>query len=262
MSSVQSKDGTTIALDLTGAGPAVILVSGALGDRAGSAALAGLLSPHFTVVTYDRRGRGDSGDTAPYSAGREVEDLEAILAETGGSANVYGSSSGGNLVLEAAARGAAVTRLAMWEPNFLIDDSRPPLPGDYVQQIGKLVSSGRRGDAVEYFMTAAVGLPAQFVTPMRSMPVWPAMEALAHTLAYDGTVVGESMSGGELPRRRWASVTAPALVIDGGQTPWLARGADAIAAALPAARRRTLPGQTHDVAADAIAPVLREFFTG
>jgi pimeloyl-ACP methyl ester carboxylesterase len=260
MKSVQSKDGTSIAYDLAGAGSPVILVSGALGDRAGNAALAGLLSPHFTVVSYDRRGRGDSGDTTPYSVRREVEDLEAILAETGGSANVYGTSSGGNLALEAAARGAGITKLAMWEPNFLIGDSRPPLPGDYVQQIDHLVSSGRRGDAVEYFMTAAVGLPAQFVTPMRSMPMWPAMEALAHTLAYDGAVVGQSMSGRELARRRWATVTIPALVIDGGQTPWLAKGADAIAAALPAARRRALPGQTHDVAADAIAPVLREFF--
>ena len=117
------------------------------------------MSPHFTVVTYDRRGRG--------------EDLEAILAETGGSAHVYGTSSGGNLALEAADCGFAITKLALSEPTFLVDDSRPPQPRDYAQQIEHLVSSGRRGDAVEYFMTAAVGLPAQFVTPMRSMPMWP-----------------------------------------------------------------------------------------
>jgi pimeloyl-ACP methyl ester carboxylesterase len=261
MSSVQSKDGTTIAFDLTGAGSPVILVSGALGDHAGSADLARLLSPHFTVVSYDRRGRGGSADTPPYALAREVEDLEAVLAVTGGSAHVYGTSSGGNLALEAAARGAAITKLALWEPNFLVDDIRPPLPKDYVEQLDQLVASGRRGDAVEYFMTAAAGMPAQFVTPMRAMPMWPKMEALAHTLAYDGQVVGDNMSGSEVSRARWASVTIPTVVIDGGQTPGLAQGADAIAAALPDARRRTLTGQTHDVAADAIAPVLREFFS-
>jgi pimeloyl-ACP methyl ester carboxylesterase len=262
VNSILSKDGTTIAFDRAGAGSPVILVNGALGDRAGTGPLARLLDSYFTVYTYDRRGRGDSADTPPYALEREVEDLEAILAETGGSAYVYGTSSGGNLALEAAARGAAITKLALWEPNFLVDDTRPPLPKDYVEHLDQLVASGRRGDAVEYFMTAAAGVPAQFVTPMRGMPMWPEMEALAHTLAYDGRVVGNNMSGSEVSRARWASVTIPTVVIDGGQTPGLAQGADAIAAALPDARRRTLTGQTHDVAADAIAPALREFFTG
>jgi pimeloyl-ACP methyl ester carboxylesterase len=175
---------------------------------------------------------------------------------------VFGESSGGNLALEAAARGLTITRLAVWEPNFLIDDSRPPLPDEYVRQLTELVSSGRRGDAVEYFMTKAVGLPDEFVAPMRDTPIWVGMEAVAHTLAYDGTVVGDSMSGKPLPAGRWASVPVPTLVIDGGQSPWLSAGAKAIADALPYAQRRTLAGQSHGVAPEAIAPVLEEFFAG
>ena len=257
---VRSDDGTAIAFDQSGEGAAVVLVSGALGDRASNARLAALLAPRFTVFNYDRRGRGESSDTPPYAVERELEDLRAVLEEAGGSAFVFGTSSGGNLALEAAARRLSITKLALWEPNFLVDDSRPPLPADYVTTVSQLVSSGRRGDAVEYFMTAAVGLPPEFVAPMRSMPMWQAMEGAAHTLAYDGSVVGDSMAGNRLPSEPWASVTVRTLVLDGGQTPWLSGGAEAIAAALPNAQRRTLEGQTHDVAPDALAPVLREFF--
>lgn len=261
MSTVTSKDGTTIAFDRTGAGPAVILVGGATQSRSGNADLAALLASHFTVFNYDRRGRGDSGDTPPYAVEREVEDLAALIAEAGGSVGVYGTSSGGNLALQAAARRLAITKLALWEPNFLVDDSRPPLPADYVDRINELVSAGRRGDAVEYFMTAAAGIPAAFVAQLRQAPFWPASEAVAHTLAYDGSIVGDSMSGKPLQAERWASVTVPTLVIEGGQTPGFGTGAQALADALPNARRRILEGQPHNVAADAIALVLMEFFT-
>jgi pimeloyl-ACP methyl ester carboxylesterase len=259
---VRSSDGTTIAFDRFGDGPAVVLVSGALGNRMSNAELAALLAPHFTVFNYDRRGRGDSGDTAPYAVEREIEDLEAVISQAGRSAFVFGTSSGANLALEAAARGRAITGLALWEPNFIVDESRAPLPDDYVEQLTKLVSTGNRGAAVELFMTKAVGLPAEFVAPMRDMPMWRAMEAEAHTLAYDGTIVADSMSGKPLSPQRWASVTVPTLVIDGGETPWLTGGAQAIADALPNAERRTLGGQSHDVAAGAIAPVLDEYFAG
>src|SRR5262249_20583942 len=141
------------------------------------------------VFHYDRRGRGDSGATPPYAVERELEDIDALLAEAGGSASLYGSSSGGNLALKAAREGLPVEKLALWEPNFLVDESRPPLPDDYVTELEARVGSGRRGDAVEYFMTTAVGLPTEFVAPMREMPMWPGMEAVAHTLAYDGRIV-------------------------------------------------------------------------
>lgn len=262
MNTTQSKDGTTIAFDRSGDGPAIILVSGAMQGRMGNASLAMLLATHFAVLNYDRRGRGDSGDTGLYAIESEIDDLEALIDQAGGSAFVFGTSSGGNLALEAAAAGLTITKLALWEPNFVVDDSRPPLPKDYVKQLTTMVSEGRRGDAVAYFMTQAVGVPAEFVTQMRNMPAWPAMEAAAHTLAYDGTIVGNSMAGAALPAGRWDAVTVPVLVIDGGESSWLTAGAQALADALPNAQRRTLHGQTHDVAPDALAPVLVEFFTG
>jgi dihydrofolate reductase/alpha-beta hydrolase superfamily lysophospholipase len=259
---VHSSDGTAIAFDRLGDGPPVILVGGALQDRMGNAQLAALLAPLFTVFNYDRRGRGNSGDTAPYAVEREIEDIEALTNEAGGSVFVFGSSSGANLALEAAAQGLNITKLALWEPNFIVDDSRPPLPKDYAEQLTELVSSGRRGDAVEFFMTKAVGLPVEFVAPMRNMPMWKGMEAEAHTLAYDGTIVRDNMAGNPVSAEQWATVTVPTLVIDGGETPWLSEGAQAIADALPNARRRTLKGQTHDVAPDVLAPVLEELFAG
>ena len=261
MNRVTSSDGTAIAYDKSGKGPAVILVGGALQDRMGNAQLAALLAPHFTVFNYDRRGRGDSGDTAQYEVKLEIEDLEVLINEAGGSAFVFGSSSGANLALEAA-QGLAITKLALWEPNFIVNDGRPPLPKDYVEQLTQLVSSGRRGEAVEYFMTKAVGLPVEFVTPMRNMPMWKAMEAEAHTLAYDGTIVRDNMVGNPVSAEQWAPVTVPTLVIDGGETQWMSEGAQAIADALPNAQRRTLTGQTHDVDPEALAPVLEEFFAG
>jgi pimeloyl-ACP methyl ester carboxylesterase len=261
---LRSSDGTEIALETIGDGPAVVLVDGAFGSRAWgpNVGLAPLLAPHFSVYRYDRRGRGESGGGGTFEAEREIEDLACVIAATGGPAFVFGTSSGGNLALRAAANGAAISELALWEPSFLVGDLRPPLPGDYVEHLRGLVAAGRRGDAVEYFMTAAVGLPGEFVGPMRELPMWPALEAAAHTLAYDGAIVGPDMTGDKPSRVEWASVSAPTLVLDGATSPWLSQGADALASALPNAHRRTLAGQQHDVDAAAIAPVLIDFFHG
>jgi alpha-beta hydrolase superfamily lysophospholipase len=188
-----------------------------------------------------------------------VEDLDAILSVVG-PACVFGSSSGGNLVLRAAADGLAITKLALWEPNFIVDASRPPLPEDYVEHLDRLVAADRRGEAVHYFMTAAVGMPEEFVASMRNMPMWPGMEAVAHTLAYDGAIVGDSMRGDPPTAAQWDSVTAPTLVLDGGTTLWLTAGADAIARVLPCAERRTLAGQQHNFEAEPVAAALKEFF--
>ena len=218
MNTVQSKDGTTIAFDRSGEGPAVILVGGAFQHRAidpRTAQLAALLARHFTVIHYDRRGRGDSGDTAPYAIEREVEDLEALIKEAGGSAFVFGMSSGGAFALEAAAQGAAITKLALYEPPFIVDDSRPPLPEDYVERLAELVSAGRRGDAVEYVMTKSVGMPPEAVAPMREAPFWPAFEAVAHTLAYAGPLMHGLSHGRALPLTPGASVAVPTPVISG-----------------------------------------------
>jgi pimeloyl-ACP methyl ester carboxylesterase len=263
MDTVTSNDGTPIAFDRTGEGPAVILVGGAFQVRIDPkmSQLAALLAPHYTVFTYDRRGRGDSGDTAPYAVEREVGDLEVLIKEAGGSAFVFGMSSGAVLALDAAAYGLPTTKLAVYEPPFIVDNSRAALPTDYLTQLTDLLSADRRGDAVALFMTNPAGVPAEFVAGMRQAPFWPAMEAVAHTLAYDGTIMGDTMAGNSLPSGRWESVTAPTLVIDGGAShAWIHNGAQALADVLSNVQRRTLDGQDHDVAPEELAPVLTKFF--
>ena len=263
MRTITSKDGTPIAFDRSGSGPAVILVSGAIQHRAidpSTTRLAEHLSPRFTVVHYDRRGRGDSGDTAPYAVEREIDDIGALIQDAGGSASLFGMSSGAVLALDAAARGLAVTKLALYEPPFMVDDSRPPVPEDYRERLAGMLSEGRRGDAVELFMTEAVGVPAEAVSPMRGAPFWSGLESVAHTLPYDDAIMGDLTSGKPLPPARWAGVTIPTLVIDGGDSPTWARNAvQAIVDVLPQAQRRTLAGQTHQVDPEVLAPLLDAF---
>jgi len=269
MRTVISKDGTTIAFDQSGQGPALILVASASATRKDQASLAAALAPHFTVLAYDRRGRGESGDTAPYAVEREVEDLDALITEAGGSAFVFGHSSGAVLALEAARRlSGKITKLALYEPPFIIDDSRPPLPQNAAAHLTRLVSSGRRGEAVEYFLTQ-LGLPAEMIAQMRHSPMWPGQEAVAHTLAYDVTIMGDTQSGDPLPLRKWASVTVPTLVLDGtvflgraDRHVFLHHGAQELTTILPDARLRTLEGQDHGPADEVLAPALREFFLG
>jgi pimeloyl-ACP methyl ester carboxylesterase len=247
-----------IAYDKSGHGPALVIVGGIAGDRSQQALLAELLAKDFTVFNVDRRGHGESGNTEPYAVEREIEDIDAIIGKAGGSALVYGTSGCAVLALLTAAGpvGSKIKKLALWEPPFIVDDSRPKVPADYREQLKALLVKDRRGDMVELFMTAAVGMPKEFVAPMRQMPFWAAQEAVAHTLIYDATIMGDY----SLPRARVSRVQVPTLVIDGGQMPWLSHAADAVAATLPKAQRRTLAGQPHNVDAGAIAPALIEFF--
>lgn len=261
MSQVTSKDGTKIAFDKQGDGPPVILVGGAtqyraLDQRTGE--LAALLARQLTVINYDRRGRGDSGETPPYSVEREVEDISALITEAGGTAALFGNSSGATLAIEAIAAGLPVTKLAVYEAPYVVDDSRPPIPDDLAERLAGLVAEDRRGDAVELFMTTVAMAPPEMVGGMRAMPFWGAFEAVAHTLAYDVALGGDN----KVPKAA-AAVTVAALVVDGGASPpWLHGAAAALTEALPEGRRRTLEGQAHDVAPDILAPVLAEFFTG
>ncbi len=256
METATSSDGTTIAFDRLGDGPPVILVCGASTDRSANARLAALLARHFTVFNYDRRGRGDSGDTPPYAVEREVDDLDAVIAAAGGSAFVYGTSSGAALALEGAASGLAIRKLALWEPPYVLDESRRS-PADQAERYDEMISAGRRGDAVEYFMTKVVGLPPEFVAEARNAPFWQAQEALAHTLAYDATVMGDY----SLPVERAAAVTAPTLVMAGRASfPFMRETAQALADVMPAGQLRVLEDQEHNVAAEALAPVLEEYF--
>ncbi|HSL68050.1 MAG TPA: alpha/beta hydrolase [Actinomycetota bacterium] len=256
METVISKDGTMIALDRMGSGPPLVLVCGGSVDRTADVALAQELASDFTVFNYDRRGRGDSGDTLPYAIEREVEDIEAVIGATGGSACLWGSSSGAVLALIAAETGAPVTKLALWEPPF-VPEGVPRPPEDQVSQYETMIAEGRRGDAVEYFMTKVIGMPPEVVAGARSQPWWGATEALAHTLAYDARIMGDY----SIPKDLTASVKVPTMVIAGGaDIPWMRQTAQALADALPDGEARILEGQGHDVDPAVLAPVLKEFF--
>jgi pimeloyl-ACP methyl ester carboxylesterase len=214
------------------------------------------------VTAYDRRGRGDSGDTPPYTVDREVDDLAVLIANAGGSAFVFGHSSGAGLALQAAhTLGSRIPKLALYEPPFIVDDSRPPLPADYDTRLDELVMADRRGDAVEYFLTTGPEVPAEAVAQMRETPMWSEMESLAHTLAYDARVMGDAMAGSPAALERWASVGVPTLVLDGGASPpWQRSSTQALARVLPRCVHRSLPGQTHAADPEVLAPVLRAFF--
>ena len=250
MTTVTSKDGTTIAFDQSGKGPAIILVVGAFNDRATGKPLAQYLQRQFTVFNYDRRGRGESEDATSYAIEREIEDLGALIAKAGGSAYVFGYSSGAILALRSAAHGLNISRLALYDP--------PPTGGKAAQiapQLTKFIAAGRRGDAVELFQTDAVGIPAAVVTQMRNAPFRPSLEKMAHTLVYESTILSS------LPGELIASVRVPTLVIDGEESHMLIRqAAESLADALPDGRYFTLKGQGHDIAPAAVGPALEEFF--
>jgi len=265
MDRVTSKDGTSIAYDRHGSGPAVILVGGAFVDRSENAPLATELAARFSVYNYDRRGRGDSGDTQPYALEREIEDIQALIAEAGGSAHLYGISSGGALALEAAAAGIAVDRLAVYEVPYNMADDGQQRHQEYVQQLEGFLAEGRRGDAAELFMRLA-GASEEMVAGAKSSPMWPGLEAIAHTLAYDAACMGDNRP----PTARLAKLTRPTLVATGGASPesfvggggdFFGKAADAIAASIPQAERQTIAGQTHMIDPKALAPVLERFFS-
>ncbi|WP_089009992.1 alpha/beta fold hydrolase [Micromonospora viridifaciens] len=254
---VRSADGTTIAYERSGTGPTVVMVDAAGGFRAMGPMrpLAALLADEFTVVCYDRRGRGGSSDTAPYHVEREVDDLRALVEEVGDPACLFGFSSGAVLALVAAARGLPVGRLALLEPP--IDLAKPPTgESGLAAEIAQLVAAGRRGDAVAHFQ-ASIGVPAELTEGMRESPSWPALERLAHTLVYDLTIVDA------LPADELARIGAPTLVIDSEQSDARLRGwAAGVAAALPHGHRRSMRGDWHQVPEADLAPALADFFAG
>jgi pimeloyl-ACP methyl ester carboxylesterase len=263
MKTAISKDGTSIAYDQLGEGPPLILVGGALNTRSfgPNGSVAPLLAERFTVINYDRRGRGASGDTRPWTLEREVEDLDALIEAAGGSAYLFGISSGAALALEAASHGLAIEKLALYEAPFIVDDSRPPLADDYLVRIQELAASDRPADAIRLFMKEGVGLPAVVVALMRFMPAWSKLKAVAHTLPYDAAIVYDYQKGRPLPPQQWSSATMPTLVSAGGKSPDGMRNAmRELAEKLPNATYHTLEGQTHIVKAEALAPVLVEFF--
>ncbi|HKA82333.1 MAG TPA: alpha/beta hydrolase [Acidimicrobiales bacterium] len=266
MDHVTSRDGTPIAYEAMGAGPALVLVGGGIDDGSENVALALELADGFTVYNYARRGRGDSGDSRPYAVEREIEDIDALVAAAGGSAHLYGVSTGGALVLEAAAAGTGAVRVAVYEVPFNLADDWPARWRRYVQQLEAMLADGRRGDALELFMRLTDSSDAE-VAGARSAPFWPAMEGLAHTLAYDAACLGD----GRPPTDRLARIAHPTLVATGGAgrvagaPSWvlaLDPAADAIAASIPHAERRTFEGQSHVADPKVVGPELERFFGG
>ncbi|GAA3117703.1 pimeloyl-ACP methyl ester carboxylesterase [Kribbella aluminosa] len=258
METVVSKDGTTIAYDRRGSGPALVLVDGALCSRAQGPMpdLAEALADRFTVYNYDRRGRGDSGDSGEYAVDREIEDLAAVIEAAGGSAYVYGSSSGAALALRATAAGLPVEKLVAFEPPYVVDGSRKQIPRTWVADLTALGPD----DAIKYFFTKGIGLPGILVTMMKLMPAWKNMRAIAHTLPYDAQVVGENCFGEPMDAAQWASIDQPVLVVSGGKSPaWMKASTRALADAVPDAEHSEVPGQNHVIKASAIAPVIADF---
>jgi pimeloyl-ACP methyl ester carboxylesterase len=269
---VFSKDGTPIAVDRTGSGPALILVDGAMCSRnfGPMPALARTLAATFTVYHYDRRGRGDSGELSSETPGatgygvtcavqREIEDLDAVLQHAGGTAMVFGISSGAALAAEAARTLRGIRKLALYEAPYVVDDTHAPLPPAFVAETRALVAAGRRGDAVKKFMRY-VGTPAIVTFVMSLLPFWKKLTAVAHTLGNDLEIIEPHHQGRPLPADKWSAVTVPTLVMAGGKSPaYMQNAMRAWAAVLPDSVHRTLAGQTHMVKTAALADALIEF---
>jgi pimeloyl-ACP methyl ester carboxylesterase len=263
MPTVVSKDGTSIAYNVLGSGPAVILVDGAMGFRwfGAPSELAELLAREFTVYCYDRRGRGESGDTQPFAVEREIEDIEALLDDAGGTGYLYGISSGGALALEAAiALRGKVQKLAIYEVPYDSSEDAVRAWHEYRRTLDDLVAADRNGDAVALFMRF-VGVPDDMLTGMKASPMWPTFEGIAHTLPYDAAELGADRT---VPAERAATVTAQTLIMDGSASydmmPFMRASALALTEAIPHAQHRILDGQSHEVDPKVIAPVLLEFF--
>jgi pimeloyl-ACP methyl ester carboxylesterase len=263
MDKVTSSDGTPIAFERLGDGPPVIMVCGAMCDRALMRPTAEELAKQFTVFNYDRRGRGDSGDTVPYAVEREIEDIGALLVEAGGTAFVYSHSSGAGLVLHAAAHGLPISKMILHDPPYTPDGDEEARRSsrEYGENLKVILSEGRRGDAVELFMTM-VGMPQEMVQGMRNTPRWAELEAIAPTLAYDSEVMGDIGRDGTIPVDQASRVTVPALVLTGGADyPWMIDVGRQVAETMPNGRHRVLEGQEHVVPPDVLVPVLVEFVT-
>jgi pimeloyl-ACP methyl ester carboxylesterase len=259
MARVSSRDGTQIAFTTGGEGPALVLVSGALSQRSlvGDTLLVPRLMEHYSVYTYDRRGRGESGDSKPYAVDREIDDIEALIDHAGGTVYLFGVSSGAALSLRAAAKlGAArVSKLALYDPPY----GQPQRDFDEQKdRVRELVRTGQPGDAAAYFLSA-IGTPPKVLEDMKTSPSWEAMKKIDHTLAYDYDVLGD----GQVPEAVAKAITVPTLVLNGEKSmDFMHAAAARIASLVPNGRHATIEGQAHGVTADATVPVLTEFFGG
>ncbi len=260
MQTVTSIDATPIAFDALGQGPPVILVHGAFSDRTTTAGLAEVLAPDFTVIAYDRRGRGGSGDRPGSTVRNEIEDLEALIRHVGGAAMVFGHSSGAILALEAAAALTGVEKVVAYEPPFVLDGQRPRPADDLIDRVRALLAEGNRSDAAALFLTEGANAPASDVDALRATSEWSWYTDLAHTLPYDLALCGPGL---RLPAVRFATIKAPTLLVSGGDSPaWFRATARATAESIPGGQYTTLDGRDHGVLLrpDTLGPVLADFF--
>ncbi|MFI0804199.1 Uncharacterized conserved protein YndB, AHSA1/START domain [Amycolatopsis lurida] len=266
MDTITSADGTTIAYEKTGSGPAIIVVSNVAEDHTSVAGLYTALAKDFTVLSFDRRGRGASGDPQPYDPAREIEDISALIDVLGGSAALASGSGGCGIVLDAAsALGDKVTGLYLYEPPFIVDGSRPPVPADSVEHMEALVAAGKRSEAGEYFMSEVVGVPAEYLPMITQDPSWEKTKSYAHTYAYDGRIWRGLQDGTPLPTDRW-SIDAPiAVAVGGNGEAFMRTGAEALAAILPNVTVLTLEDHDHSafwMAPEPVAGQIRSFLLG
>jgi pimeloyl-ACP methyl ester carboxylesterase len=251
MDTTVSRDGTRIAYERTGSGPAIVFVPGVFNDHTRCAELAAELSSDHTVILFDRRGRGASGDTAPYSISREVEDLAALIALCGGTATVFGYSSGAMLALKAAADGVPISDLVLFEPPFGFDNA---VSADLPARLAAMVESGRAEEAVVLFQTTVIGLPEEVVTHIRQSPMWPGLVAMARSMVYDATITATLAT----PTAEMTAVTVPTLIVNGSQTwPVLRDAAHRLAKLMAGARHVEVPAANHDIPAAATAAAIR-----
>lgn len=263
ISQTTSADGTQITFDRIGRGPSIVLVDGAFCTRAfgPNRKLAAALAESFTVYTYDRRGRGDSGSSPPHDLRCEIDDLAAVIDEAGGRAALYGISSGGGLALEAARRLPGVNTVAVYEVPFIVDDTRAPLGPDFLPRVREALAAERRSEAVHMFMTEGIAQPVWMARMMRLMPAWSRLKRIAHTVPQDLSIVDGHQRGRPLDPAEWADVNVPALVVAGAKSPaWIRNAMEQLAGVLPNAEHQLLAGQTHMVKPGVLAPVLTEYF--
>ena len=250
-----SSDGTRIAFESNGTGPALVLVDGAMCYRAfGPAELfTAALRDAYTVVTYDRRGRGESGDSSTYSPELEVDDLRAVIEAVGGEPYVLGFSSGAGLAYRAAAAGVPMAKLIGYEAPFVGRRGGR----DYISDLDRLIAEGKNGKAVDYFMVKMVGGPFFLPIMFRLMgKLWGQMKSIAPTLRYDARVMGDF----EVPTAEFAKIRIPVLASWGSKAaPEMSKANAAIAAAIPGAEHRILEGQTHNVTPAALRPEIDRF---
>lgn len=259
-----SKDGTRIAFSKQGNGNPLILIDGAFCHRnfGANVKLPEYLTSHFTVYTYDRRGRGESENKLPYAIEREFEDLQAVINEAGGSAFVYGISSGAALAMEALKNGVSISKLVVFEAPYIVDQSRKPLPNNYLSTIQHLIKDNKPGQTVKYFMKTGVGLPAFVVWMMQLMPAWKQMKQISQTLEYDTLMLKDYGLGKALRKEDWEKIKIPVLVVSGTKSEkWAQNAMKQLAEVLSNAKHLNLIGQNHLVNPKVLAPVLINFFT-